>query len=89
MGVETKFVLLVGDEETEILKLAPKNDLVETVLNFSQTPSVGVLIEQISTMAAQTADRAREAGIKAGVYATPDKGVLWLHKVMGLITIKE
>ena len=82
--MKTKHVLLLGDKEKEMFDLFHKNNLVEAAVNFSQSPSVGVLVELPSRDAQTLSEQARKLGMKAGVYATHDKGVLWLHKAINL-----
>lgn len=86
--MELKYLLLCGDDENKIFNFVDNNDLIETCLNFAQSPSVGVLLELPSKSAQKYADMARGLGIKAGIYASQDKGVSWLHKVMNIVIDK-
>lgn len=79
-----KQVLLVGDNEEDVFALFDKEDLIETVLNFNQSPSVGVLIELDSDNAQMVAEEARARGLRAGIYGEQGKGISWLYKVMNL-----
>lgn len=81
-------MLLCGDNETIIFQLAACGSLIETCLNFSQTPSVAVLVEATPKESQALAEQARSLGVKAGVYASLDKGISWLYKVMN-VTIKK
>lgn len=83
--MQTKFLLLVGDNQKQMFDMTLAEERLEVGVNFEQSPSVAMLIEQHSSLAQRTVDDARSKGIKVGTYANLDKGVEWLHKVLNLV----
>jgi len=82
--VQSKFLLLVGDDEKQLFGATIPEERVHFGVNFDQSPSVAILIEQPANLAKRTETDLRDKGIKVGVYGNLDKGVLWLQKVLNL-----
>lgn len=74
----------MGDNERALFETIGKADRIEVCLNFSQSPSVGVLVEVPAGTAATMAAEARSKSLKAGVYSDTARGIEWLHKVLNI-----
>lgn len=79
-----KYVLVIGDSDDLVPYASGYGSLFEVAVNFSQSPSVGVVVWASSRDAEALSVDARANGHKVGVYGNTEKARHYLYKSISL-----